>query len=263
MKASRPSFRVPSAASICIVAGSLFGVFGATLAATSSTASKETVSVVFQEDFDDDPLGAVPVGVEVDGASPILNDFGMVEGSKVGIATLLNVVREDASDIGNCLAIGDIDPSDGGAFAAFVPSRGMVAVPLRISLDIRRECTSGLNGLYLCAIDNRTTPGTGRLLTCGFTGIEGAFEIGGVPQPFALKNGATYRIEIDLKLKAGSDDSWGITIKNLHDPFDKYSVKNLRTNLDGIELSSFLVSVASDSGLFAYVDNFEILQFLD
>lgn len=263
MKAIHRSLSSVSAASQ--LAAVAFGIAGLAIAASgpSSSATKETISIVFHEDFDDDELGAVPIGAESIGSVPIENNFGTVEGVKSSAAALLNVVREDSSDVGNCLAIGDLDPAPGGALASFVPARGMVGVPLGVSFTLRRESSSSDSALYLCAIDNRTTPGTGRLLAFGLTGIDGDLEIGGQPQPFALKSGATYRFDLAIDLETGGDDSWGIAIQNLHDPFDHFEAKGMRTLIDGEAFSAFVVSASSEEGMFAYVDDFEIVQYLD
>lgn len=235
-------------------------------AASQSTGSQagttqSTISIIFQEDFDDDELGAVPLGVDLSGGATLIeNDDGFVEGTKSGPSTLLNVVREDSSDVGNCLAIGDLDATVGATSVSFVPARGMNGVPLEVRFDLRREMGDPSSELILCAIDNRTTPGTGRMFTMAFKGSAGDLELGGKSYPFSMDAGVTYSFEIHLDLVCGPVDSVNLKITNLSDTSDRFEVKELRTAVDATELSLFHIAAISDVGLCAYLDNFEIQQ---
>lgn len=223
--------------------------------------SQSTISIIFHEDFDDDELGAVPIGVDLAGGAVLIeNDDGFVEGSKSGPSTLLNVVREDSSDIGNCLAIGDLDATVGATSVSFVPARGMSGVPLDVRFDLRREMGDPSSDLILCAIDNRTTPGTGRMFTMAFKGSAGDLELGGKSFPFSMDAGVTYSFEIHLDLDPGPFDSWDLTITSHTDATDRFELKDLRTTINVTELSLFHIAAISDVGLCAYLDNFEIQQ---
>jgi hypothetical protein len=216
--------------------------------------------VVFSENFDDDDLGAAPMGVAGPNSAVIQTAVGYVAGTKLSTNSVISVIREDANDWGNCLSIGDFDSAAGGPVASFIPQRGTGDKMLSIGFDLQRIVADPGAILTLLAIDNRTTPGTGRLASFIVTGDDGKLLVAGADTGHSLGNGETYRVAIDLQIDVDGPDYWSLTVWNLADPLDAYHSGSLRCQANGSELSEVQFGAQGTSGAFVTVDNIEIVD---
>lgn len=230
-------------------------VLGTGWFAASSFAGNPGYRLLIDEYFDDDQLGASPEGVASNGQDVILTTSGSVFGVKSGDSTAITVVREFSNPDGNCLGLTD-NGGDGFARVSFFPSFTTSGAHSEISFDLRRTMNVGDTSFVFSIIDNRTTPGTGRLCTLSLFD-DAPLALNSKSTGFRIQPDVDYRIEITLDLSAGPNDTWSFRITNLADPSNHYEAKALRTAIDGSELSLMSATVDSGDGVVSVaIDNF-------
>lgn len=209
---------------------------------------------LFDDAFDDDPLGSSPEGVASGEQEVVTSASGTIVGQKVGSTTAVSVIREPIDPEGNCLSLTD-NGGEGFARVQFFPQFTTSGAKSEIAFDLRRSLNVGETSFVFSVIDNRTTPGTGRLCTLSMFGDQ-PLAVNSKNSGYRIQPDVTYRVEISLDLALGPQDSWSVKITNLSDPTQVFESVGLRTLIDGSELSSFSITVDAVDGATTFdIDN--------
>ncbi len=221
----------------------IVGVVGFSFAHSTTAQSSR---ILFSESFDDDPLGACPYGSASATSSPAIHSaVGFMAGNKTPGETALNVIRLDANLTNNCLSLIDYQPGPGGVQTTLFPNGAAPGSPTYIAFTLRRIDSDSSSNFECCAIDNRTTPGTGRLATMSLYGSDGMLKVGNAPTSYRVGLGVPYRIEMSLSFQPGKVGTWRVKVTNLDDPADVYAACGLRMLCDGTDVTSFQYSLTS------------------
>lgn len=210
---------------------------------------------LIEDAFDDDGLGASPSGIATAGQEIISTISGAIFGQKVGDSTAVTVIRELENPDGNCLSIADNGGDSGFARVQFSPSFTTSGAKSEISFDLRRTVNLGDTNFVFSVIDNRTTPGTGRLCTLSLFN-EKSLLANSLDTGFRIQTDVNYRVEISLDLVKGPLDTWSLKITDINDPAQFFQATGMRTLVDGSELSFFAMAVdATDGATAINLDN--------
>ncbi|MFG0316138.1 MAG: hypothetical protein ACF8XB_02600 [Planctomycetota bacterium JB042] len=230
----------------------------AAAALTVRAAGSGTIGFAFADGFQDDPVGAQPWGLVTPGGTPIQTDVGEVFTAwPVDPRAIVEVVAiPGPSGPNHVLRVSDANIHDGTAHSEVtirpIGTQGTVSVRFEMTLlnIVGDQVRVGI-------IDNRTTPGTGRLAALTIES-DGRLLVGGMPTSLVLGTGATYRFAMTFDL-GGQDDRYSVAVQEVGGT-DSMTLTEVPVGFDAATISDFTFSL-TDGGNGAFdLDNIRILN---
>lgn len=211
------------------------------------------------DDFDDDPIGAVPANMP---GSVFLQSFvGDLSGVVQDPGSTIEVVPGLGGLTGHAIRLSDAGVPEGAGGCQLV---GIPAIPagpgvVNVSFLLRAGKFYG-DSFEMAVIDNRATPGTGRLAELRIED-DGTLVLGKTPTGTKIKPGAAYRFFIKLQLSVAGPDAWTLRLNEVLDPTSSQTFGPMSSVADGSGVTSLLFATA-DVGTGSY-DLDEIQIYVD
>lgn len=206
--------------------------------------------MLLSESFDDDPVGAVPDNLT--GSSVITTGVGYLLGVKTHPAASIKVASAIGGDmVGKVLRLSDSSVPNGAGHAELIGLPAGQIGPGIVRTTFRLRCGKFYGDEFeMAMIDNRATPGTGRLAALAIDSA-GTLKLNGNPTGKTIIPGVTYLFSVEVNIVAVGPDTWKLRITNVSQPDDTGSWGPLPSQVDGTQLSSIWFST-SDSGWGTY-----------
>lgn len=230
----------------------------AAVALTVRAAGSGTIGFAFADSFQDDPVGAQPWGLVTPGGTPIKTDVGEVFTAwPVDPRSIVEVVAVPGpSGPKHVLRVSDANIHDGTAHSEVtirpVGTQGTVSV----RFELRLVQIAG-DQVRIGIIDNRTTPGTGRLAALTIDS-EGRLVVGGMPTALVLATGEDYRFAMTFDL-GGHDDRFSVSVQQV-DGTDSVTLAEVPIGFDAATISDLNFSLTNGGNGAFDLDNIRILN---
>lgn len=241
------------------LAGAIAGL-GLFVGGSDFFGSIDDTRIVFDETFEDDPLGAVPINVYWTASAVIKTPTGLVLDESTANPGKVVVVGSPGD---HRVQLSDAGVAQGSGHTAMlcvpVPPCGPKAALARFDLiPIKFDGET----IECAMIDNRTTPGTGRMVSL-FIDTRGRVRVNGVDTGFSVTVGNTYHVETKVSFEPGPFDKFELTIADAANPQYHWSSGVLPTLDQGNDLT-VLAFMTGDVGQGAFqVDDIRLLSIKD
>ncbi len=219
-----------------------------------------TYFTAFADSFDDDPVGAVPFDIAKPGQKTIKSSLGTILGGATDKRGIIEVRPAAGSSTNHVLRISDEKILDGTGHseAHIIPDLGAGPGEVIVRFDLRIGRMSG--DTFVCSIvDNRTTPGTGRLVLINVLS-EGMMLVNGLTIPVHLTISATYHITVRLDLQQGPD-TFTVKVVEKNGPLN-YETAPLPTMVDTLIVNEVVFSLTDKGHGWFDIDNVQIQHVL-
>jgi hypothetical protein len=217
--------------------------------------------VVFEDTFDDDVLGAIPYSAKLPTGVFIGTQFGILVGDTSSEMNAVEVARDNAVGAAvddNVLQLVDFDPLAGGCYFRAIPSTSYAQGSYNVRFTLQTKVG---DGQFECSIiDNRTTPGTGRLIALAVDST-GEFQIGSTKSSFVLSPDVEYAVSVDLDFTQYAATWYQVTVVEVANPKTRFVSPLLRTINPGVEVSEILFRADAATAAEYAVDDLKVVAY--
>lgn len=208
------------------------------------------VRVLFSDAFDDDAVGSVPENLP--GSVWIDSEIGYVVGLTTHPAGAIKVGPAIGdSMVGNILRMSDAGIPEGAGHTEVSAIPVVPAGPGSVRTTFRLRCGKFYGDTFeMAVIDNRATPGTGRLAVVAIDSA-GVLWLGDKKTGTNIYPGVTYTFSVEVQLDPDGPDTWTMRLQDESSPNTAESWGPFASEADGTEVSSVEFSTA-DVGTGSY-----------
>lgn len=200
--------------------------------------------MVLRENFDSEPVGAVPENLGHSGVPVISPQVGQLFGEKHSSLAKINVATP-AEGAGNVLRLCDAAIPEGGGHSELIATPEGGAGPGLVTIEFSLTPVILVDERFEVAIvDNRTTPGTG-LLAAVKVAPDGGLTVGGLATGLKLSAGEKYSFSVLLALTQHGADSWLLRARKGDGSGAAATWGPFPTESDGTEVTSLTFSTGN------------------